>query len=497
MKLRLGLKWLYLFLCLVIFFGFSTNMEASSGYSGESILPFDSKIYNDSNISSLWDILKYRVVTEPFNLVATIIFLLAIIHTFLAARISNLAKYYDKIYKNGSYRAEILHVLGEVEAIFALWLFPLIIAITFFFGWKEVGAYLNKVNYTEAIFVVVIMAISATKPIIHLAEIALKFLARLGKCSPGAWWFSILTVGPLLGSFITEPAAMTISAMLLAQQFYDLKPSSKLAYATLGLLFVNVSVGGTLTHFAAPPVLMVANTWGWDISFMIVNFGWKVIIAILISNLLYFYCFRKEFKEMKKTADLQKKESGHVKNAAQKHIPVAISLLHIFFLAWTVVNIHSIPLVFGGFMVFLACTQVTKNHQYQFAIRAPLLVGLFLAGLVTHGTLQQWWIEPILGRLTEVPLFIGATILTAFNDNAAITFLASLVPAFANNIALQKAVVYGAVAGGGLTVIANAPNPAGQSLLSRFFAEGVSPTNLLLAALVPTVIVSLIFMIFA
>lgn len=485
-------KRAFVFSCLVIFFSFIICLEAAE-------LPFGSSTYNDSGIVGIWNILKNRVRVEPFNLIATIIFLCAVIHTFLAAKITSLAKHYDKVYPNGTYRGEILHVLGEVEAIFALWLIPLIIAITYFFGWEEVGGYLNKVDYTEAIFVVVIMAIAATKPIISLAETGLKQLARIGKCSPGAWWFSILTVGPLLGSFITEPAAMTISAMLLAQQFYQLKPSSKLAYATLGLLFVNVSIGGTMTHFAAPPVLMVAHTWGWNTFFMIFNFGWKVILAILISNCLYFYFFRSEFKEMKKQNDLQAEtRHQHLRNEEIKkqNIPMAITALHIFFLTWTVINLHSIPLVFGGFMLFLACTQVTKTHQYQFAIRAPLLVGLFLAGLVTHGTLQQWWIEPILGQLTEVPLFIGATILTAFNDNAAITFLASLVPAFASNVELQKAVVYGAVAGGGLTVIANAPNPAGQSILSKFFPDGVSPKNLFLAALIPTVIVSVIFMIF-
>ena len=73
-----------------------------------------------------------------------------------------------------------------------------------------------------------------------------------------------MTIAPILGSFITEPAAMTIGALLLAKKIYKHKPKATFAYATLGLLFVNVSVGGTLTHFAAPPVLMVASTWSWD-----------------------------------------------------------------------------------------------------------------------------------------------------------------------------------------------------------------------------------------
>ena len=86
---------------------------------------------------------------------------------------------------------------------------------------------------------------------------------------------------PVAGSFITEPAAMTICALLLARQFFDLEPSTRLKYATLGLLFVNVSIGGTLTHFAAPPVLMVARPWDWDLLFMLSHFGWRAALAIV------------------------------------------------------------------------------------------------------------------------------------------------------------------------------------------------------------------------
>lgn len=110
-----------------------------------------------------------------------------------------------------------------------------------------------------------------------------------------------------------------------------------------------------------------------------------------------------------------------------------------------------------------------------------------------HGGLQGWWLQPVLGQLGEVPLFVGATILTAFNDNALITYLATLVPGFSEE--LKFAVVSGAVTGGGLTVIANAPNPAGQSILQRFFPDGVSPWGLFLGALVPTLIVAFSFMV--
>jgi hypothetical protein len=68
-----------------------------------------------------------------------------------------------------------------------------------------------------------------------------------------------------------------------------------LKYATLGLLFVNVSIGGTLTHFAAPPVLMVARPWGWDTAFMLQHIGWRATLAIAVSTVGGYLLFRREF----------------------------------------------------------------------------------------------------------------------------------------------------------------------------------------------------------
>ena len=100
-------------------------------------------------------------------------------------------------------------------------------------------------------------------------------------------------------------------------------------------------------------------------------------------------------------------------------------------------------------------------------------------------------IAPVLASLGQRPLFVGATILTAFNDNALVTYLATLVPSLANP--MKVAVVAGAVTGGGLTVIANAPNPAGQAILARFFGGAVPPLGLLLSALLPTIVAALLF----
>lgn len=459
---------------------------------------------------SLWETLKLRASENTFNVVATVIFLLAIGHTFIAGSLMKLAhkfehEHHHKV-KSGaipshgvpekepvSFKATLFHFLGEVEAVFGLWLIPLIISIIFFYDWSTVLYYIDTRNYIEPMVVVVLMAVASSRPIVQAAERNVTLIAGLGGRSPAAYWFSILTIAPLLGSFITEPAAMTIAAILLGQQFYKYNPNSTHKYATLGLLFVNISVGGTLTHFAAPPVLMVAGKWNWDMPFMFSHYGWKAIIGILISNIIYYLIFRKSFGSLKQSADTntEKVESG-----PEERVPAWIIVVHAIFLAWTIFVLHHPALFIGGFLFFLAFTMATDHHQYQIQLKGPMLVGFFLAGLVTHGGLQGWWISPVLSSLTELPLFIGSTVLTAFNDNAAITYLASQVPAFSEPeaAALRYAVVAGAVTGGGLTVIANAPNPAGQSLLQKYFDGGIAPAKLAAGAILPTIILALCFM---
>jgi hypothetical protein len=465
---------------------------------------------------SVLQILKLRATADPINLIATLLFFGAIMHTFASVHFMKLAHKYEhenyvkakadqRVFVDGkdpvSFKATLFHFLGEIEAIFGIWLIPLLLFITYKYGWDHTTHYIDTRNYTEPIFVVVIMAIAASRPVVAFAERALSSVAKIGNRTPAAWWLSILIIAPLLGSFITEPAAMTIAALLLGHQFYCYNPTPTFKYATMGLLFVNISVGGTLTHFAAPPVLMVASKWGWDTPFMLSHFGIRAVLGILIATGVYFLVFRKDFAALKAKADAVAAEATANE---EEPAPLWIIVVHLFFLAWTVFTLHHPAFFIGGFLVFIAFTIATDHHQYAIALKGPLLVGFFLAGLVTHGGLQVWWIAPVLSALGEVPLFIGATVLTAFNDNAAITFLASQVPAFdqslatnpadlARAVALQYAVVAGAVTGGGLTVIANAPNPAGQSILSKYFDDGVSPLKLMLGALFPTVVMACVF----
>ena len=498
----------------------SPVVMAGSGH-GQEIPKFEKRLESfsveesNSGISGIWDKISYRAGEQPFLVVASIIFLLAIIHTFFAVPITKRAHKvqhdHDAEIRRQmgaagesatakdmvSFKATMLHFLGEIEAIFGIWVLALMAAMMGFYDVDTVKSYISRVNFTEPMFVVIIMALASTRPVLRFAENALSFFAKFGKETPSAWWLSILIVAPILGSFITEPGAMTIAAMLLAKKFYKLKPSPKLAYGTLGLLFVNISVGGVLTNFAAPPVLMVAGPDKWNLTSMdmLVHFGGKAVVGILISSMLYFVFFRKELRALSnKLEDHDGDGQGDLSNDHDRPIPMWITVTHLMFMGWTVFFAHTPALFVGGFLFFLAFRQATAHHQFEIQLRGPILVGFFLAGLVIHGGLQGWWLAPVITSLSEIPFFVGSVVLTSFNDNAAITFLASQVDGL--SASLKYAVLAGAVCGGGLTVIANAPNPAGQALLNRFFGDGISPGKLMMGALIPTVIVSLVMLFF-
>jgi hypothetical protein len=477
-------------------------------------------------------------------------FFCAIVHTFLSSKFLSKAHRWEheqaeKI-RHGlanpqsvHYGAELFHFPGEVEVIFGLWAIALIVAIIGFHDWTTFVDYIStQVNFTEALFVVVIMTLAGTRPVLKVSELAMQKIADLLGGSLTAWWFTIFTLVPLLGSLITEPAAMTISAMLLSR------------------------------------------------------FGWKAVLGILVANGLYFAVFRKELvslqhdfalqalKDKTQTELLKRRDQEaeidrigpeanqelgfrlaverrldqiveHVKarleaeylpglmkpgadqdlvrEAFEKRleeiklrrirrdmpgllpagerppfidpdwarrddpVPAWIIAVHVVFMVWTIASAHYPELFVPGLLFFLGFAQVTPPFQNRINLKPPLLVGFFLGGLVAHGGVQGWWIEPVLGNLAEVPLMLCATILTAVNDNAAITFLSTLVPGFTDGF--KYAVVAGAVAGGGLTVIANAPNPAGLSILKKHFENGVSPAGLFNAAIIPTAVLWLFFLV--
>ncbi|MBX7231539.1 MAG: putative Na+/H+ antiporter [Bdellovibrionales bacterium] len=415
---------------------------------------------------------------ETMELVGTICFGSALVHTFLVKTMQHLALRYP----SGSVLENLFHLLGEVEIVFGLWAGLFLIWLSFWGGDLTAVKYLEKQNFTEPAFVFVILVVCSSKPILSLARGSIHFLSKLLPLRGSLPFFiTTLIFGPLLGSFITEPAAMTITAILLLEHLFQKSTSLKLKYSTLGLLFVNVSIGGTLTPFAAPPVLMVASQWRWDLRFMMTHFGWKAIAAVVIATLFTAFRFRKELMN-----------TTQKKLPLQSKVPLWVSGLHFLFMVLIIVNAHHMSLFILLFLFFLGLASVTKEFQNELKIKEGLLVAFFLGGLVILGGMQRWWLEPLLGSMNTVSLYLGAMSLTAFTDNAALTFLGAQVPTLSEYS--KYALVAGSVVGGGLTVIANAPNPAGYGILNHAFGEeGISPWLLFTAALIPTLVAAFCF----
>jgi len=417
--------------------------------------------------------------THSFEILATTLFVLAILHTFLVKQFSNLAHRFPQ----GSVGENFFHLLSEVEVVFGLWAGIYVACLSFFDSSNRAISYLESLNMTEPIFVFVIMVMASTKPVLELAESLLFTVTKILPMPKAVgFFFSVMIFGPLLGSFITEPAAMTVTALTLSQYFYSQKISQKLSYAILGLLLVNVSIGGVLTPFAAPPVVMVAAKWNWDLMFMLTHFGWKAFIAVVLSTSLVGLFFRKEISKFK----IEKKSQGAMKT------PLWVKLTHVLFLYAVVKSAHHPHLFVGFFMFFMGFVTATKEYQLALKIREGLLVGFFLAGLVVIGSMQAWWLKPLLEQLSNLQMYLGGIALTAVTDNAALTYLASLVTDLSDEA--KYAIVAGAVVGGGLTVIANAPNPIAFGVLNKHFGkDGISPLGLFKAALLPTAIAALCF----
>ena len=408
------------------------------------------------------------------NIISTAIFAIAVLHTFST-------KFFEHLAHKSKHHRGFWHLLGEVEIVFGFWAMVL---TCFLFSYKDKSfaiQYLEGQNYTEPLFVFVVMVISASKPIFNSCLKMVLILSNIAPLNKSiATFFITLSLVPLLGSFITEPAAMTLAALMLKKNFYDRGISTKLMYATLGVLFVNISIGGTLTPYAAPPILMVAAKWNWDIIFMLETFGWRSALAVFINALILTLIFRSELNRL--NCDDQAEKNGAV--------PMYVTFVHLMFLGGVVFFAHHPVIFIGLFLFFIGFTAAYEKYQNKLLIRESLLVGFFLAGLVVLGGQQTWWLEPLLSSLSPNVVFFGAVALTAITDNAALTYLGSLVEGLSPEF--KYALVAGAVTGGGLTVIANAPNPAGYSILRGSFDEGaISPMYLFLYALPPTVVACL------
>jgi hypothetical protein len=413
---------------------------------------------------------------ETLELVGAVLFALAVLHTFST-------RYFQHLAHTRTAHAGLWHLLGEVETVFGFWAFLLLLLMALAYGWGETSAYLDSRRFVEPMFVFVIMVIAASRPVMQLASDGVRAAARFLPAQPAvAGYFVSLALVPLLGSFITEPAAMTLAALMLRERVFATNASKRLKYATLGVLFVNVSIGGVLTNFAAPPVLMVAGKWGWSTGFMLSAFGAKAALAVFVNALLVTLLFRRELATRPEPAAPREAD----------RVPVAFVAANLAILAGVVLTNHDPEAFMGLLLLFLGLAEAYRRHHDRLMLREGLMVAFFLAGLVVLGGQQRWWLQEVLSHLDEAALFYGAAALTAITDNAALTYLGSLVEGVSDDY--RYSLVAGAVAGGGLTVIANAPNPAGFAILKDHFADqSISPLGLLLAATPPTLVAILCF----
>ena len=409
------------------------------------------------------------------QIVGAAIFAIAVLHTFST-------KFFEHLAHTSKRHGGMWHLLGEVEVVFGFWAMVMMVWMLVLEGKEPATQYLDTRNFTEPMFVFAIMVVAGSKPILDLAAglvgLVASFIPLRGRM---ATYFVLLCVVPLLGSFITEPAAMTLAALMLRERFFGKQASAKFKYATIGVLFVNISIGGVLTPYAAPPVLMVAATWGWDLWHMLAHFGWKAALAVLINALAVTMLFAGELKWSAAGAEPQRDST-----------PSTVIAIHLMFLVGLVVFSHHPAVFMALFLFFMGFASAYPRYQDRLILREGLLVAFFLAGLVVLGGQQAWWLQPLLAGMDANTVYFGATALTAITDNAALTYLGSLVEGLSPEF--KHALVAGAVTGGGLTIIANAPNPAGVSILRKHFEdEAVHPLGLFISALPPTLVAVLAF----
>ena len=412
---------------------------------------------------------------------ALAIFGLALGHTFAAKQFERLSHRFPR-------HAGLFHLLGEVEIVFGFWAIVLVLAMALASGGDEALHYAESRNYTEPLFVFVVMVVAASRPVLRTVMQLVSLVARgLPVPTPLARAWLGLAAVPLIGSLITEPAAMTIAALMLAPQIFRPEIPEPPKYLALGVLLVNVSIGGTLTAYAAPPVLMVAAAWQWDSAYMLAHFGWKAALAVLVNASVAVLVLRRHLASAPVDTSLSATMATQATETSEAPVPLPVVLIHLSILAGVVLLAHHPVAFLGLFLMFLGFTHAYERHQSPLILKEALLVAFFLAGLVVLGGLQGWWLQPIVAGLQPVALFFGAMGLTAITDNAALTYLGSLIVGMSD--VSKYMLVAGAVAGGGLTVIANAPNPAGVALLRRGFADqSIGALGLLLGALGPTLV---------
>lgn len=463
--------------------------------------------YGDSALQSISERLLLRSHIQPINLLFLFLFLCAILHSFLAPWIASVAEkmgagkkidrlqvdpvpepFDSKLTKETSFFSEWLYFLSEIEVIFGIWCIPALIAMTLAYGSETTADYLNGENYRDALFIILAMAIASTYPIMHFAEFSFQKVAQLGKGTPTAWWFVLQLLGPLLGAFFKESIAMTISVSLLGLHFYAYRPSKRLCYASMALLFTNISIAGLMTNFAASSLTILKRAWGWDLQFMLTHFAWKSLIAVFVSTFCIYLYYRNDFARV----DKEKLATAEMPGLRPKgNVPFWVTFIHLIFLGWVIFMSESPVIAFGSFVLFLGFYQATAPYQTYMALREPIMVGFFLASIMVLGGLQGWWISPIVETLEDFALVGFSLALTAINQNPSVMYIATQIPSLGSID--RYLLVTSIMAGGGLTYLSNGPNLIGYALLEKYFPERINPFRQLFAALFPAAIAVLCF----
>jgi hypothetical protein len=91
--------------------------------------------------------------------VAAFLFAVALVHTFAA-------KYFERLSHRYPKHAGLFHLLGEVEVVFGFWAIVLIVCMAWLQDGTQALAYAESRQYTEPLFVFVVMVVAASKPIL-------------------------------------------------------------------------------------------------------------------------------------------------------------------------------------------------------------------------------------------------------------------------------------------------------------------------------------------
>ncbi|MBQ8498549.1 putative Na+/H+ antiporter [Chlamydia sp.] len=425
---------------------------------------------------------------------SAILFFSAVIHTFLTPWLTRLYEEYQhkkmlfpERWRQYLWLSEFLRIVSRVELVFVLWAVPLFFLFLYTEGYRVTMAYFDSRNYVFSLFIIVMLILLESRPIEYFSQKIFATIAKIGNQSPICWWWTIMIAAPLSAFFLKESGAMIIAATLLSKHFYKFSPSPKLCYATMGLLFSNISISGLTSSFSSRALLTILPEIKWTNSFIISHFSWKVVLAILVSTTIFFCIFRKEFKKFPKTIPSSTMMSDRV--------PLWIIFIHVLLVGCVILS-RAIPLFLGFLLVFyLGFQRFTIFYQNPIKTAKVCFVGLFYIGIVIFGELQEWWVLDLMHGMPDFGYMMTSYLFSIFLDNALVNHIVHNLP-MANDCYLYLVLV-GSMSAGGLTLVSNMPNIVGYLILRPTFPHSdISLIRLFLSAVVPSIVSLSVFWFF-